>query len=295
MANGIGRKASELKQRGDRLGAKALHNPWTERLARLGYLAKGVVYAVVGVLALQVAFGMGGKTTDTRGALATLAQVGWGKALLAVVAVGMVGYVLWRIIQAWMDPDGKGTGAKGLVVRAGYLVSAAIYSALAAAAFRLVLGTGGVGSHGDPSAQSWTARLMSKPFGQALVAVVGLVIAGLGVWEVFKAWKEKFRDKLRLDGLPHAEWALRISKLGILARGGVFVLIGAFLVQAALTANPRKAHGLDGALRVLANQPYGAVLLAVAAAGLVAYAVYMAVEARYRRFLGAWRSPGGGV
>jgi hypothetical protein len=289
MGNEIGRKASELRQRGDRLGTRAMHHPWTERLARLGYLAKGVVYAVIGVLALQVAIGSGGKTTDTKGALAALARESWGKALLAVVAVGMVGYVLWRVMQAWLDPDGKGTGAKGLVVRAGYLVSAAIYSALAAAAFRLVLGTGGVGSHGDPSAQSWTARLMSQPFGQALVAVVGLVIAGVGLREILKAWKEKFRRKLRLEELrpPRAEWAVRISKLGILARGGVFVMIGAFLVQAALTANPRRAHGLDGALRALADQPYGTVLLALAAAGLVAYAVYMAVEARYRRFLGA--------
>ncbi|QRN98617.1 DUF1206 domain-containing protein [Archangium violaceum] len=289
MANEIGRKASELKRQGDHLGARAMHNPWTERLARLGYLAKGVVYAVVGVLALQVAFGQGGETTDTKGALTTLAQETWGTVLLAVVAVGMVGYVLWRVVQAWMDPDGKGTGAKGLVTRAGYLVSAGVYAFLAMAAFRLVLGTGGVGRHGDQSAQTWTARLMSQPFGQALVAVVGLVIAGVGIWQAYKAWKEKFRDKLRLDGMPprQAEWAVRVSKLGILARGLVFVMMGVFLVQAALTANPRRAHGLDGALATLAAQPYGTVLLALAAAGLVAYAIYMALEARYRRFLGA--------
>lgn len=289
MVNGIGRKAAELKRQGDRLGARAMHHPWMVPLARLGYLAKGVVYAVIGVLALQVAFGSGGKTTDTQGALATLAQGSWSKALLAVVAVGLVGYVLWRVVQAWMDPDGKGTGAKGLALRGFYLVSAAIHTFLALAAFRLVLGTGGAGTSGDQSAQSWTARLMSQPFGQALVAVVGLVIAGMGVWQVYKAWKEKFRKKLRLDTLrpQQAEWAVRISKLGILARGGVFVLIGGFLVQAALTANPRRARGLDGALEALAAQPHGTVLLALAAAGLVAYAVYMAVEARYRRFLGA--------
>jgi hypothetical protein len=289
MESELRRRASELKHQGDRLGNRAVHNPWTERLARLGYLAKGVVYAVVGVLALQVAFGAGGQTTDTKGALATLAQGSLGTALLAVVAVGLVGYVLWRVVQAWMDPDGKGTSAKGLAQRAFYLVSAAIHTALALAAFRLVLGTGGVGAHGDQSARSWTARLMAEPFGQALVAVVGLVIAGVGLWQGYKAWKEKFRHKLRLDGMNprHAEWAVRISKLGILARGVVFVMIGTFLVQAALTANPRRARGLDGALETLAAQPHGTLLLALAAAGLVAYAVYMALEARYRRFLGA--------
>ena len=288
MANDISRKAAELKQRGDRLGTQAMHNPWTERLARLGYLAKGVVYAVVGVLALQVAFGQGGKTTDTQGALATLAQGTGGTVLLAVMAVGLVGYVLWRVVQAWMDPDGKGTGAKGLAQRAFYVVSALIHASLAVAAFRLVLGRGG-GASGEQSAQSWTARLMSQPFGQALVALVGLVIAGVGLWQAYKAWKEKFREKLRLDALrpQQAAWAVRVSKWGILARGVVFVMIGAFLVQAALTANPRRAHGLDGALETLAAQPFGTVLLALAAAGLVAYAVYLAIEARYRRFLGA--------
>ncbi len=289
MANEIGRKASELKYQGDRLGTKAVHNPWTERLARLGYLAKGVVYAVIGVLALQVAIGSGGKTTDSKGALATLAQGAWGKALLMVVAVGLVGYVLWRVVQAWMDPDGKGTDAKGLFQRGFYLVSALIHTSLAMAAIRLVMGTGGTGTSGDQNAQSWTARLMEQPFGQALVAVVGLAITGTGIWQAYKAWKEKFRDKLRLNELrPHqAEWAVRISKLGILARGLVFVMLGVFLVQAAITANPQRAHGLDGALQTLAEQPFGMGLLALAAAGLVAYAVYMAVEARYRRFQSA--------
>lgn len=287
MANEFSRKATELKQRGDRLGRSAVRSPWMERLARLGYLAKGMVYAVIGVLALQVAFGTGGKTTDAQGALGTLAQSTGGTVLLTVVAVGLVGYVLWRVVQAWMDPDGKGTDAKGLAQRAFYLVSAAIHASLAVAAFRLVLGAGGTRSS-EQSTQSWTARLMSQPFGQALVATVGLVIAGVGLWQVYKAWKEKFLKKLRLSELNprHAAWAVRVSKLGILARGAVFVMIGAFLVQAALTANPRRAHGLDGALETLASQPYGMVLLALAAAGLVAYAVYMAVEARYRRFLG---------
>jgi succinate dehydrogenase/fumarate reductase cytochrome b subunit len=267
---------------------KAANSPWVERLARLGYLAKGVVYAVVGVLALQVAFGTGGKTTDTQGALATLAQNSAGTALLAVVAVGLVGYVLWRVVQAWMDPDGKGSEPKGLVQRGGYLLSAAVHAFLAVAAFRLVLGKGG-GKGGDQSAQEWTARLMSQPFGQALVATVGIAIAALGVWQAYKAWKEKFLEKLQLRGLrPEQErWTVRISKLGIVARGVVFLMVGLFLVQAALTANPRRAHGLDGALETLAAQPFGDVLLALVAAGLVAYALYMAVEARYRRFLGA--------
>ena len=108
--NGLGDKAARLKQQGDQLGERALRHPWVEKLARLGYLAKGVVYAVVGVLALQVAFGQGGEMTDTRGALASLARETWGTVLLAVLAVGLMGYVLWRVVQAWMDPDDKGTG-----------------------------------------------------------------------------------------------------------------------------------------------------------------------------------------
>lgn len=289
MGNLMSRGAAELKQRGDALGAKAMHHPWTERLARLGYLAKGLVYAVVGVLALQVAFGQGGKMTDTKGALATLAQQRWGTVLLAVTAVGLMGYALWRVVEAWMDPDGKGTGAKGLFIRAGYVVSAFIHVSLAVAALRIVSGTGGVGVHGDQSARSWTAKLLSMPFGQVLVAVVGLVVAGIGVWQIRKAWTEKFRRKLRLESLDarHAGWALRISKCGILARGAVFVLMGVFFLLAAVDANPREARGLDGTLQELARQPFGTLLLALAAAGLVAYAVYMAVASRYRRFVDA--------
>ncbi len=289
MGNVMRRGAEALKQRGDQLGAKAMHHPWTERLARLGYLAKGLVYAVVGVLALQVAFGQGGKMTDTKGALATLAEQSWGTVLLAVTAVGLLGYALWRVVEAWMDPDGKGTGAKGLIVRAGYVVSAFLHGSLAVAALRLVSGTGGVGAHGNQSAQSWTARLLAMPFGQVLVAGVGLVIAGIGVWQIRKAWTEKFRRKLNLRTLDarHAEWALRVSKWGILARGAVFVLMGVFFLMAAVDANPKEARGLDGALAALAQQPYGTLLLAVAAAGLVAYAAYMAVASRYRRFVDA--------
>jgi hypothetical protein len=284
--NELGQKAARLKARGERVGEQALRHPWVVRLARLGYLAKGMVYAVVGVLALQVAFGQGGEMTDTRGALASLARETWGTVLLALLSVGLMGYVLWRVVQAVMDPDGKGRGPKGIVLRVGYLVSGGIHASLALAALRLALGTGGVGTHGDQSARSWTARLLAEPFGQALVAVVGLVVAGIGVGQMVKAWKEKFRDHLRLDALAprHLAWVMRVCKGGIFSRGAVFVLMGVFFLIAALHSNPREARGLDGALASLAGQPYGTVLLALAAAGLVAYAVYLAVVARYRHF-----------
>ncbi|MET0405855.1 MAG: DUF1206 domain-containing protein, partial [Cystobacter sp.] len=268
--NEVGRKALELKYQGDRLGAKALNHPWMVPLARMGYLAKGVVYAVVGVLALQVAFGQGGEMTDTHGALATLARESWGSVLLAVISLGLFGYVLWRVVQAWMDPDNKGTGAKGIAVRLGYAVSAAIHTSLALAAIRLATGTGG-GKQGN-SMQSWTAKLLSEPFGQALVAVVGLVIAGIGVWQIHKAWTEKFRRKLGLQGLAAKQerWTMRVCKVGIIARGVVFVLMGLFFLLAALRSNPSEARGLDGTLATLASQPYGSVLLTLVSAGLVA-------------------------
>ena len=284
--NELSQKAARLMARGERVGQQAMRHPWVVRLARLGYLAKGMVYAVVGVLALQVAFGVGGEMTDTRGALASLAHESWGSVLLALLAVGLMGYVLWRVVQAVMDPDGKGRGPKGLIIRAGYLVSGGIHASLALAAMRLALHLGGTGPHGNQSARSWTARLLAEPFGQVLVAVVGLVVAGIGVWQMIKAWKEKFRDKLELGALDprHTAWVMHVCKGGIFARGAVFVLMGGFFLLAALHSNPREARGLDGALASLAQQRYGTLLLALAAAGLVAYAVYLAVAARYRRF-----------
>ena len=258
---------------------------WVERMARLGYTTKGIVYAIVGVLAVQAALGTGGKTTDTKGALGAIAQQPFGQFLLALVVIGLIGYVLWRFIEAIQDPEHKNSNnAEGWARRIGYAISGIIYASLALSAIRLILGSGSGGSS-STSAQDWTARLLSQPFGQWLVGVVGALIIGSGFHEFYKAYKAKFRRELKLHQMSATEetWATRISRFGIAARGVVFIMIGFFLIQAARQSDASEARGLDGALETLSQQPYGPWLLGIVALGLVAYAVYMWVQARYRR------------
>ncbi len=255
---------------------------WVERLARLGYAAKGVVYGIVGLLAAQAAFGAGGKTTDTRGALQEIVAQPFGKFLLAVVALGLVGYVLWRFVQAIKDPENKGTDSKGILQRIGYGISGVIYAGLAISAVRIILGAAGGNSN---STQDWTARLLSQPFGQWLVGTVGAFIIGLGFYQFYKAFTAKFRKELNLTQLSDTEhkWVLGISGFGLAARGIVFCVIGFFLIQAARQSDASEARGLGEALQALAQQPYGPWVLGIVALGLVAYGIYMVIQARYRR------------
>jgi len=255
---------------------------WVERLARFGYTVKGIVYALIGVLALQAAFGGGGKTTDTKGALRTIAAQPFGSFLLIVIGLGLLGYVLWRFVQAITDPENKGTDAKGIATRLGYAISGFIYASLAFEALRLATSTGG---GGGKSTEDWTALVLQQPFGRWLVGIVGALIIGVGFYRLYKAYKIKFRKKLNLSELDRTEetWAVRISRLGIAARGVVFVMIGFFLIQAARQFDASEARGLDGALQTLARQPYGKFLLGFVALGLIAYAIYLWIQARYRR------------
>lgn len=255
-----------------------------ETLARFGYGAKSFVYGSIAILALLTAFGSGGKTTGTSGALQSISQQPAGKILLLLIAVGLVGYALWRLIQAVKDPEHKGSDTSGLASRLGYLMSGLAYLGVAVNAALLGLGSGGGGS-GDSSKQDWTAMVMEQPFGRWLVGIGGAITIGIGFYRIYKAYKTKFRKKLKLNELKSEQekWLVNISRLGIAARGVVFIMIGFFLIQAAHQYNPQKVKGLDGVLSTLIQQPFGKVLLALMALGLLSYAVYLLLQARFRR------------
>ncbi|BAY20983.1 hypothetical protein NIES2100_07270 [Calothrix sp. NIES-2100] len=264
-----------------------MHHPseWVERLARFGYASKGVVYGIVGLLAAQAAFGTGGRTTDTKGALQTIVEQPFGKFLLALVAIGLIGYVLWRFVQAIKDPEHQGKDVKGLAQRVGYAINGFLYASLAYSAVQILLGSGG--NSNSNSTQDWTARLLSQPFGQWLVGTVGALIIGLGFYQFYQAYSAKFRRELNLTELSNQErkWVMAICRFGLLARGIVFSITGWFLIQAATQYNPQAAGGLDEALQTLSQQPYGPWLLGFVALGLVAYGVYMVVKARYSQLV----------
>lgn len=257
--------------------------PWVETLARMGYAAKGVVYLLVGGIAARAAVGSGERVEGSRGALRTLLEQPFGRFLLGLMALGLAGYALWRFVQAALDPEGKGSGGGGLAKRAGYAVSGAIHAGLALAALRMA--TGGGGGQGGDSTDHWTAVLMRQPLGRWLVAAVGLGIMGYGAYALYRAYAVKLDRQLDLSRMGPAarEWAVRSGRAGIAARGVVFLVMGYFLLRAALRYDPAEARGLDGALRALQQQSYGPWILGVVALGLLGYGVYQLVEARYRR------------
>lgn len=263
----------------------AVHNnPWLGPLARFGYAARGVVYAVVGLLAIQTAFGGRGQTTGQEGALQRIAEQ--SRILLVLITIGLAGYALWRFVQAVLDPENKGTDPKGMAQRLMMVASGIVYSGLAITAARLASGGGGGGTGGEGS-QGFTADLMSKPFGRWLVVLGGLAVIVAGLYQLKEAYTKKFRDRLQLQKMNADEQRLatHTGQLGLSARGIVFLITGWFLIQAGLRFDSSQARGLGGALETLASQPHGPWLLGLVALGLIAYGAYSFLQARYRRIV----------
>jgi hypothetical protein len=265
-----------------RLARKA--RPWVETFARLGYAAKGVVYTVIGVIAALAALRGGGETADSRGALSEIVRQPFGHVMLIVVAVGLACYALWRLTQAVMDTEDKGSEWKGLAVRAGYACIGFVYFGLGYSAVRLFLG-GDVGDSSDEKSKAWSATFMALPFGRLLVGLAGLCVIGFGLSQCYKAYSSKFRENLKRGEMgEHADaFVTRAAQFGLVSRGVVFGVIGVFLIQAALHARAHEARGLGGALRALLERPSGPWILGVVALGLVAYGLFMFSLALYRR------------
>ncbi|ACL56581.1 DUF1206 domain-containing protein [Methylobacterium nodulans] len=251
-----------------------------ELLARFGYAARGVVYCLVGGLAVLAAIGSGGQAGGSRSALATLLGQPFGRVWLGLIAAGLIGFAVWRVVEAATDADHLGRSYKALATRTGHMISGVIYGGLAVSAAQLALGRRRGGGD-DQAAQDWTAWVLEKPLGQWAIGLVGLVVIGVGFAFLLKGWKGDVLQRLA----PPAEvrrWAVPMGRLGFAARGVVFVLVGVFLVLAAIQSSSREAKGLGGALHVLQQQPYGWAILAVTALGLAAFGLFGLVQARYR-------------
>ena len=272
-----GRPVAEARQKGEQV-ARA---PQFEWLARAGLVARGVIYAVIGLLALKLALGDGGKTTNQKGALRTIADQPFGKALLILTAVGLAGYAIWRLLRAALGHGPE--GADDTKERIGGLVSGLAYGALFITAVSILFGSGGGGGSRGPDKA--TGGVLDWPAGQVLVGLAGLVLIGVGIDQGIKAVKGEFLDKSKTEemseGVERAFTALGV--FGHLARMVVFALIGWFLIRAAIEYDPDKAVGLDGALAALGRSSYGPALLGIVAAGLLGFAAYSIADARYRK------------
>ena len=281
VADTVGRPGEEAREKAER------GSGWYAWLARGGLLAKGASFALVAVLAVGVAAGVGGKTTSRQGALITLAQEGWGKIVLVLLGLGFAAYAVWRFVQAFAEREEDDDGEKGVAKkwgkRAGYVGRGIIYASLAFTTFKLLVGAGGEQSQ-NAKAQQTTAGVLDWPGGRWIVGIAGLCIIGAGLWNAYRGITKKFEDKWRTGEMSETEqkWGGRAGLAGHLARAVVFTLIGIFIVKAALEYDPNEAIGLDGALQKLADAAYGPYLLGLTAAGLLCYALYCLVDARYR-------------
>ena len=253
--------------------------PWIGRFARLGFASRGIVYVLMGWIALRAALGST-QATDSSGALRSLLDEPLGRALIGVIAIGLVCYTLWRAYAALANPERDHAGKR--LHNAGV---ALVHGALAVTAAGIALTNGrSRGGSGNQEAIEWTARAMDLPVGRWIVAAAGLAFGGYGIYQFYRGATADLDDMLDLSSLTaqHREWVRRVARFGIAARGVVFVMIGVFVVKAALEYDSAEAKGFGGALVSLRERPYGPWLLGTVAIGLMAYGVYALIRARYR-------------
>ena len=266
--------------------ARTLSSPrrWVEPAARAGYATKGVLYGLIGALALAAVSGNGGTVGGTEEAQRTIADQPFGQVLLGLIGAGMFALAAWRFVQAIRDPEGATRRAPktGVLKRIGWVAGGIAHGAVGVAAFQLALG--------DPSSsgseREWVSKVLAwQPVGPILIGIAGAALVLFALSQIYAAWTTDFTRHLRITEMTASQrrWATRIGRLGLFSRGVVFTIIGAGLVQAALNVSPGETRDVGGALRELGAQPYGAVLLGIIAAGLLAYGVYGLVEARFRR------------
>ncbi|MBP7687580.1 MAG: DUF1206 domain-containing protein [Thermoflexales bacterium] len=280
----IKRQAGNLKQEGKQAIQSATTSPLMEKLIRLGYMMRGLVYGVIGLLALQVAIGSGGKITDQQGAIAALGGTPLGQVLLYVMLAGLIGYALWGFIRAVVDPLQEGTDAKGIAQRVGYMVSGISYGLLALSTYGLITAKTTAAASGAQGAQTQqaTASILTQPWGPWVVALAAAIVIGVGLLQIYTGLRPKLNPQFQLAGRAGSarKWLEWAGRFGTVARGIVFSLIGVFLLQAATQHNASRAQGFDGVLTALLQQPYGTLLLGIVAAGLIAFGIYSAMIRR---------------
>lgn len=255
-------------------------SPWLAKLARVGLAARATIYVVLGVLALQLAFGVKRSEVDQFGVLRTIGRQSYGPPLLIALTIGFLGYAVWRACEAIYGEVGGKSDAKARVSSAARAIA---YLVLAVLAILVLLNRDG-GSKGDKKGSSATATILETGPGQFLVAVVGLAVAGVGVYMAVQGWRRQHERYLRMSEMtPQTRrFVCVLGRFGTIARGAVFALVGALTVRAAWEHDPSDAGGVDNAIKTLARTP-GSWLLVVVAVGLVAFGVYSFAEARWRR------------
>jgi len=279
MTTNVSNESEDLgdkaKREGDQLaGAKPLG--W---LARAGLIGRGVIYGIIGILALKLALGDGGEATDQQGALTTIAQQSFGEVLLILVAVALAGYALWRLVRAAV-----GHGAEqrdDATDRLAAVGSGIAYAILCVTAVEILIGSGS----SSGSTKQTTGGVLDWTGGPVLVAIAGAILIGVAAYQAYKGLAKKFLEDAKTHemGPTVRKGYTWVGVFGLVARAVIFALVGYGLIKAAIDYDPDEAVGLDGALLTLTQAKYGPVLLGIVAVGLAGFAIYSFADARYRK------------
>ena len=260
-------------------GERFVNTPVFAILSRAGFVARALIYGIIGLLAFELVIRHGGKITNQQGALRTVEQRSFGHVLLALLAIGLGGYALWRLLRAFLGHGREGAD-KG-IDRLGALGSGIVYALMCAVAVQILAGPGTSGGNTKKTASD----VFGWPAGRWLVGAAGLVLAGVAVYQFIRGVRHKFLDDSKTEQMPRVvkTWFTILGTIGHVARAVVFALVAVFLLKAAFDYKANEAIGLDGALAKLYDGAFGSWLLGAVAAGLIAFSCFSLVEARYRR------------
>lgn len=268
------RVSSDIVDEGSRRARQVADHPWLEKVARVGFAASGLIHLVLGWIAGRVALGSGGEA-DTSGAIATVREAPAGPLLLWICVLGFVALALFQLLDGIFG--GGETGDRVKAAGKGVL-----YAALGVISVRFAVGGGSSG--GQESSTDITQRLMEMPAGRLLVGAVALGVIAVGGYHVYKGLTKKFLEDLSATGGGSLGTGVTVAgMIGYVAKGVALLVVGGLFGLAAWQADPDEAQGMDGALKTLAEQPFGTVLLLLVAVGLALYGVYSFARARYAR------------
>jgi hypothetical protein len=275
--------SEEIKTSVKRGAKKAEYSPVMEGLTRLGFAVRGLIYIVIGLLALQLVLGKGGKLASPQQAIAEIGKNPAGMILLWVVLLGLISYSLWGLVRAFLDPLQKGHDLKGIIARFGFLISALGYAILIMPTYGYI--TGNSQSASGSQNQNFISSIMTMPSGRWIVGIVGLATIIGGFYQIYQGLKAKFDRQFQVISLKpdQAKIAISLARYGTAARGIVFALVGGLICLAAYQANPSQPTGMDAALATLLKLPFGIWLLAIIAIGLIAFGAYSMMSALWFR------------
>jgi len=275
---------NKIKEEGKTLAFSRI----SENLARMGYGARGLIYGVIGILAIGVALGISGSLQDPQGAIAAIGKNLFGRILLGVVLIGLIGYVLWGLIRAFLDPLHKGKDFKGILERTGYFISAVAYGILIFPTYNYIFSNPNAAQSGAQVIQlrNIISTIFLIPFGKYIVGIIGVLVLIVGLYQVYQGLRTNFDKQIKPYALTPKQIKVvkTFGRFGTLARAVVFALIGIFLIFAAYQSNSADVKGIDGALLILLHQPYGHLLLGIVAAGLIAFGCYSLLSAFWFKF-----------